>query len=68
MTLSSTNSGTTLQSDVQTNVLKKAIDSQEQQLVSLLDASQKQMQQQQVQQQQNVAKITGLGGNLNIMG
>jgi hypothetical protein len=65
MQVSSTSSNASLQSDAQTGAMKKAIDTQQQQVTSLLDSSQQQMQQ---LQQQNTAKITGLGGNLNIMG
>ena len=48
---------------------KKAMDTQQQQVTTLLDASQKQMQQQvQQQSQQMTAQKTGMGTNLNLMG
>ena len=51
--------------------MKKAMNTQEQQITSMIDQSQKQMQQMQQIQQQNqqmAAQKTGIGANLNILG
>jgi len=61
-------SSANIASTIQTDTMKKALDAQQQQVTSILDASQKQMQEMQQQaNQQNVAQKTGLGMNLNIM-
>jgi hypothetical protein len=67
MDVSSSTTATTLSVDT----MKKAMDAQEQQITSMIDDNQKQMQQMQDVQKQNqemAAQKTGIGSNLNILG
>jgi hemerythrin-like domain-containing protein len=67
MDVSSSTSTNTATASV--DAMKKAIDTQEQQVLSVLDSSQKQTQQQvQQQNQQTTAQKTGMGNSLNLMG
>jgi hypothetical protein len=51
-------------SSLQVDVLKKALNSQEDQVLKVLNNSDKQLQD--VQAQENVSRQTGIGSNLNI--
>jgi hypothetical protein len=50
------------------DAMKKAMDAQTQQITTMLEKNQEQMQQIQQQNQQSIAQKTGIGSNLNILG
>jgi len=61
-------SSSTSSAGVQADTMKKAVDTQNQQVKSLMDANQQQQQQiQQQQQQQVAAQKTGVGNGLNLL-